>query len=238
MKTVKKILLTGFCCLISFFAGAGVMKYRQRDNAMPSASAQPLSDTVRQDLDSWWNFKTSFYRGISANRPIVFIGDSRVENANWSEILKRDDISERGIRGETALKMTKRLDISIPNRARAVFVQCGVNDVWQGMSDEVILNSFKTAVKDLKSKSDHVVISSIIQMGRNYEDWHNRVAKLNPRIKDIALAGGAEWMDLNPILCPDGYLSKDQSEDGIHFGFSTYRAWSRQINKKLSELKL
>ncbi len=75
---------------------------------------------------------TLVFAAIGKSRPIVFLGDSRVEECPWEEWLHRTDISNRGIGGDTTQALLDRLPNDVAPNLHVCMLQTGINDLIQG----------------------------------------------------------------------------------------------------------
>ncbi len=167
--------------------------------------------------------KSSQFRTLTAKAKIVFLGDSRFEDAQWSELLERCDVANRGIDGDTTNGMVERMRLSVPNEGVTCVIQAGINDLSKGASvDAVIANYGRILDYLLADRHARVVVTSVILSGREYGSLNAKLTHLNRALAQLASSRGVVWLDLNQALCPDGFLPADYSNDGVHLNGPAY----------------
>ncbi|MEO5721257.1 MAG: GDSL-type esterase/lipase family protein [Chthoniobacterales bacterium] len=154
---------------------------------------------------------------------IVFLGDSRIEWGAWPELLKRADILNRGIAGDTTSGILQRLRAAVPNDGGMCLIQAGVNDLSQGFAPEKVVANFGSILDYLRAeKRAHVIITSVILVGQERSDLNGVINDCNRRLAQLAAARGARWLDLDAVLSARGYLAREYSEDGVHLNAEGY----------------
>jgi lysophospholipase L1-like esterase len=171
--------------------------------------------------------QTAHYATYPQTHPIVFLGDSRIEWAEWSELLGRDDISNRGISGDTTAGVLDRLPTSVPTAGIVCVIQLGVNDFFLGASVEQVIGNYRRILDYLlQQKQARVVLTSIV-LARGANDHLNEpITACNQQLASLAASTGATWLDLNATLSPNGYLAEEFSADGVHFNGRGYQTIS------------
>lgn len=176
---------------------------------------------------------------IGKSRPIVFLGDSRVEECPWEEWLHRTDISNRGIGGDTTQALLDRLPSDVPSDPHTCMLQTGVNDLIAGDRPEDVAERIQRIVAYLHNrKATLVILTSIIAAGQNQDalaDHLNaRITQTNALLRRIE---GVTYVDLNARLTTkDGYLDPQLSNDGIHLNAAGYTFWRDAIQPLLPQV--
>ena len=173
--------------------------------------------------------QSSYYAALGRKLDIVMLGDSRVEWRAWTEMLGRGDISNRGIAGDTTAGILRRVRSSVPNNGGVVVIQAGVNDLNQGVKPDEVMANFRSILKCLREeKQARVIVTSIILVGQVRPDLNHTISDCNRELSQFT-AARAEWLDLNAVLAPQGYLSSDYSEDGVHLNERGYEEVCRVL---------
>ena len=174
--------------------------------------------------------QTAYYATLAGTKSIVFLGDSRIEWAEWSELLERSDISNRGISGDTTSGVLERLPSSVPTPGVVCVIQLGVNDLFLGVSVERVVENYRRIVDYLiKEKQARVILTSIILAGQQHDALNQQIAAANEQLVQVASSFGATWLDVNAGLSPDGYLDDQFSDDGVHLNGRGYQTISGLI---------
>lgn len=191
--------------------------------APPLRTSPPLS----------WQRKTDGFRALGRNEKLVFLGDSRIEEGAWSELLRRGEVSNRGISGDTTAWMLERLPVSVPNRADAVVVQLGVNDLMRGESVTATATRMEKILDYLRQKSPKIVFTSVIAVASSQVELNGKIAALNRELRVLVAQKKGVWVDSNAALAPDGPLEARYSNDGLHLNGRGYQVLVAAIKKYL-----
>lgn len=189
----------------------------------------------------------------AANRPsklTVLAGDSL---SMWfpPKLLPVDRIwLNQGISGETTVGLLKRLQLFDRTQPDSVFVMIGINDLLKGASDEGILDNQRQIIRDLRwaHPKAQVVVQSILPHSDEQTTWENRdrllaipnsrIRDINRRLKEIANAENALYLDLYPMFADaDGNLQTELSTDGLHLNERGYLVW-RSALQLFSQIQL
>jgi lysophospholipase L1-like esterase len=172
---------------------------------------------------SHYTAKSSHFATLPKARPVVLLGDSRVAGAEWSELLERGEISNRGISGDTTSGVLRRLETSVPAGAALCVLQVGVNDLILGGSIEQTVANYRQIVGWLqKERNARVVITSVIPASEEQPELNRAIHELNQQLVQLAAASGAQWVDLGPALSPEGFLRAELRSDAVHLNGDGY----------------
>lgn len=163
------------------------------------------------------------FAGIHQTQKVVFLGDSRIEAAEWRELFGRCDISNRGINGDTTIGLLQRLPASLPTANVLCIIQAGVNDLSKGSSVEAVVSNYRRIVDYLRTdKRSRVIITAVILVGQDQPQLNATIAQCNLRLAALSAQSGAAWVDVNAVLSPGGFLSPEYSNDGVHLNGRAY----------------
>lgn len=192
---------------------------RLRDHSVRMQSNDP---NAVYDSDHYQR-RSSQFAELGANRPLVFLGDSRIEGAEWSELFQRSDISNRGISGDTTAGMLRRLTTSMPNEATLCVLQAGVNDLELGVPVDRVVSNYEQIMRYvIDQRHCRAVVTSILRVDKNRAALNARVNDCNQRLAQLTTRAGADWLDLNLLLAPDGFLAPEFTNDGAHLNGKGY----------------
>jgi lysophospholipase L1-like esterase len=185
---------------------------------------QPHSDDDSPYDPLAYERMSSQYALIAKTRRIVFLGDSRVEGAEWSDLFDRQDISNRGISGDTTTGVLRRLRTSIPNPISLCVIQLGVNDLSKGCPVESVISNYADILNDLMTRVHaSVIVTSIISTRQPHDGLNPAIRECNRQLEQLATRRGALFVDINGPLGADGMLSATYSNDGIHINGEGYQ---------------
>ncbi|RYD76026.1 MAG: hypothetical protein EOP84_17450 [Verrucomicrobiaceae bacterium] len=228
MNTASNISVK-FIALAAAFAGGVLARpslYQIRDSFKRSAAGvdAPPGNAAQ------YAHRSTHFADIKSAYPIVFVGDSRIEGAEWAELLGKN-ISNRGIGGDTTKGVLDRLDTSVPAGTGVCIVQVGFNDLYSGMSTDKIAENLVAIVKS--AKATRVIVTSIIPASSSSKYLDPRIAELNQKAAPLVKDAGAQWLDLTPVF--GGELSTGFTADGIHLNGAGYRALADSFLKAIND---
>ena len=164
---------------------------------------------------------------------IVMIGDSITDGAEWYELLKNNEVQNRGIGGDTTKGILDRLD-TINKSIKKAFIMIGINDIAGYKRVDEIYNNYIKILEDLERKDIKVYIQSVLYVEKNYlksKYANEEVFKLNNKLKKLAEHKELTFIDLNSVLAPNSYLESIYTDDGIHLNGKAYILWANEILK-------
>lgn len=168
---------------------------------------------------------------VKQKQHITMLGDSIIDRGLWSELTLRNDISNRGISGDTTDGLLKRLE-NINQNSKQVFIMIGINDILNNKSAMYVFKNYKKVLSKLKSKKMTPLIQSTLYVGEEAPKYYNKeVKKLNLLLKNYAKKKHIQYIDLNLKLSPKGFLRKEYSLDGLHLNGQAYILWTQIIKK-------
>jgi lysophospholipase L1-like esterase len=214
----------------------------RQPNPTKSVSDQPVAGPRHKwTYQQWVTQLGREAEAVATNRPSslnVLAGDSL---SMWfpTKLLPTDRIwLNQSISGETSVGLLKRLQLFDRTQPNTVFVMIGINDLLKGASDEGILDNQRQIIRDLRwaHPKAQVVVQSILPHSGEQATWENRdrlltipnsrIREINRRLKEIASAENALYLDLYPMFTDaDGYLQTELSTDGLHLNERGYLVW-------------
>jgi len=182
--------------------------------------------------NSYYEHKISQFKlFVKQEQYIMMLGDSITDRGLWNELTLRNDISNRGINGDTIDGVLKRLK-NINQHTHQVFIMIGINDILENKSVMSIFDTYKQILLKLKSKNITPIIQSTLYVGEKAPRHYNKeVRKLNFLLQDYAKEKHIQYIDLNIKLAPKGFLLKEYSLDGLHLNGQAYMLWTQIIKK-------
>lgn len=177
------------------------------------------------------------YNKIVKPGGMVFVGDSITEQMNLGELLRRPDVYNRGISGDTTSGVLKRMEESIfALKPSKLFLLIGTNDIYNDTftKDETIRNIKNIIVLVGKKLPDtKIYLESIYPI--SFENngkidlfaigsrTNEKIDELNEELKLLAQTHGIEYIDVNKHLKDkNGNLKLDYTIDGLHISVKGY----------------
>lgn len=166
---------------------------------------------------------------------IVMLGDSLTDAGEWTELLPGIDVVNRGLAGDTVAGMLDRVDSITKLHPSKVFVMAGINDLQRNIPPAAVLADYRRLVVALQGAGARVTIQATlhvahdriwlgVQRFRNYRR-NSSIAELNAGLRRVASETGADFLDVNAALAPEGELPWAETIDGVHLRPAAYHIW-------------
>lgn len=218
---MKKILIVSnivFLCIVIF------LLYKKYKKAPPKFIKQPCVYSIA-DIEH-------LFTQIKDSSTITLIGDSRVNQGNWQQLLGVNSIVNLGINGDRVYCICNRLN-HIKN-TKICFIGGGVMDLYTETPDSII-NSFVTIVEFCKQKHIIPVIHSIVKIADKaspyYKQANLKIDTVNNLLSQYSQENSLDYIDLNTkfVDATSNTLSYKFTADGTHFNDTAYKIWANQI---------
>ena len=227
--------LPSILLLVVFSFVAGLITAPLLKRARLALRRPKTTDSVASPVDKLhYARKTGQFALLPARGEITFLGDSRIEYADWNEVLGRSDISNRGISGDTTGGIAQRLSVSLAGRVSVCVLQAGVNDLWRGVPDDVLRQNYQQILRYIvEEKKADLIVTSVVFVDQARMALNARIASLNQILREMCQRPGLHWLDLNRTLAPAGYLEPRFTDDGTHFTGEAYQAIGELLRMSL-----
>ena len=184
-----------------------------------------------------YQHKVSFYQHHALERyDWVFVGDSITEASDWHELFGDKVVANRGIGGDITIGVLNRMDSIINTQAQLAMVMIGVNDVAWGFAVEDIAKRHGQIVTKLQQAGMDVMVHAVLQSD-GVKVNNAKIRALNERLRQFSERHQLGFLDLNPLLAPNGYLEPRYSADGVHLNGLAYKIWAQALTKRLKGTK-
>jgi lysophospholipase L1-like esterase len=162
--------------------------------------------------------------------PVVMLGDSLTEGAQWAEITGCGYLANRGIGGDDTAGVLRRLDGVTSLKPAAVFLMIGVNDVNSGVSADTIADNTQGIIERLTKTGAKVYLLPVLPVAENFKKINSKIDEVNRAYLKIAKETKATVIDFRAEMRDgDGFLKEEFSRDGIHLTSDGYRIWRDAI---------
>jgi lysophospholipase L1-like esterase len=185
----------------------------------------------------------SEYESLSiSNKSIVFFGDSLTDFGQWNEELKRPNVVNRGISGDTTTGLLDRLSEIVKGKPNKLFIMIGVNDLIAGITPETIISNYEKIVGTIQTQSPNtnIYVQSILPVNekmyhKNYPSQrpvtNADIESLNSLLKKLSHKKEVHYVNLHPSFVNNGMLIPEYTVDGVHLNGSGYKVWTKIIKK-------
>lgn len=170
---------------------------------------------------------------------IVFVGDSHTQNFELFEILKNQNVRNRGIFYDTSLGVKKRINDIAKRHPAKVFIEIGINDLQRKIPLNQIAANISNIISALKSSSPEtkIYLQSVLPVAKSYTnaDSINKIREqLNKIYFRICIQYKITFVNLDNVFLTNGYLlEKYDVGDRIHLNYQGYLKWSEILRQYL-----
>jgi lysophospholipase L1-like esterase len=173
---------------------------------------------------------------------VIFIGDSITEGLCVAAVADR--AVNYGIAGDTTTGVLARIpQYKSLQRAKAIVLAIGVNDLWRGQrTDEQILSNLRLILMQLPNKTP-IVFSAILPINEQLEKdrygGNKHITEINVQtVKLCAQFKNCHYFSsYDKLLGPDGQLAADYHVgDGLHISTQGYEIWIADMRKAIAAL--
>lgn len=219
MKFATRLAIIGSILLNVLLASYG---YRLRN---ANNNTTPLSDKFNAVENAIYNDLP-----IDTN-DIVFVGTSLTKSFPLSEFYHDTRYKNRGIPGNVSDHIVQRIPAIINQHPSAIVLEMGVNDILDGVSDNLLLGNYRTVCLWCKEAGVRLFITSMIPYGGKYISYNNRLPFINRCLSQMCDTNGYKFIDVYSSLNYKGSLDRSLSVDGIHVNARGYRIWKGKIDE-------
>ncbi|MBI2427833.1 MAG: GDSL family lipase [Ignavibacteriales bacterium] len=192
------------------------------------------------DYDSLY-LKNPQYKNLTAlydlskieKADIVFLGNSITFGGNWSELLGRERVVNRGIGSDNIPGMLQRLSQVARLNPKLCFIMAGINDLYQDVPVDTVFKRYVLLVDSLRAYDIIPILQSTLHVNPKWkraEVKNLEVAKLNRLLQKYATDRSLVFLDLNSVLSENGVLKNEYTTDGVHLTAAAYQIWRDQID--------
>jgi GDSL-like lipase/acylhydrolase family protein len=178
----------------------------------------------RKHRSPYYLSRRAMFQGLPGRADVIMLGDSITEIGDWQELLPTISIINRGIWGDTSDGVLDRLDEITRRQPKTVFLMIGVNDLGLGISPQIVEQNIQSIVSALSSSGIKSIVQSTLFVSENPE-INAKIQSLNDALRQWCANSGSPYIDLNPVLAPEGKLLPRYTWDGTHPNGDAYFQW-------------
>jgi lysophospholipase L1-like esterase len=164
------------------------------------------------------------FQVLPGRADVIMLGDSLTEYANWEELFPKVSVLNRGIAGDTSYGVVERLDEITRRQPKIVFLMIGVNDFRHSISPEIVEQNIRSIVSSLSSSGIKPIVQSTLLV-TNAPEINAQIRTLDESLRQWCAVSGVTFIDLNPVLAPEGKLLARYTWDGVHLSGDAYLRW-------------
>lgn len=189
------------------------------------------------------NFKLKVDQFLSypnTAKDIIFLGNSITAGIEWSELLGRSDVKNRGISGDITFGVLERLSEVTEGKPARVFILIGINDISRNIPDSVILQNYRTMIRRIRAESPgtKIYFHTLMPVNNEFTQFKNHYNKdehilyVNAELRKMAAGEKITVIDLHPyFLNGDKKLEKKYTQDGLHLNAAGYQLWKEILER-------
>ena len=156
---------------------------------------------------------------------LVMYGDSITEWGPWHDGIQGVTLANRGLSGDTTDGMKYRIESTTVCQPKLICMMAGINDLSQGYSVDEIMENYSQMLKYWHERDIEVWVQSTLFVGQRLNELNPLVAQLNQELIKLCNNTGAKYIDLNAVICPQGFLPLTCSADDLHLNSYAYGKW-------------
>ena len=159
--------------------------------------------------------------------PVVMLGDSLTQRAQWNEITGCGFVVNRGIGGDVSAGVLRRIDGVTKLKPSAVFLMIGINDIARKVPNSEIIGNVRRIIETLNEFGAKVYLELVLPVSRGYvPKMNSTVDELNAAYVALARQTNATIVDFrDEVRTGEGGLRNEMTVDGIHLSTDGYRVW-------------
>ncbi|MFZ2168793.1 MAG: GDSL-type esterase/lipase family protein [Methylococcaceae bacterium] len=223
--------------LITYGVGSisyGLFPFQQHVVVKKPITLKPLNQDDSLTEYPYWKDKTTLFLSLHSTAKNLMIGDSIIDAAEWNELFPETSILNRGIAGDTAYGVTRRLDSLINTNPDNAFIMLGINDIMNNRKIEKIVKDYIQILTTLQSNKITPIIQSTLYVSSSfpsYREKNDAVTQLNTELAEYANKNDITFVNLNDKLSINETLKSEFTNDGIHLTGAGYQIWKSKISK-------
>lgn len=204
------------------------------------------------EIECLYNLKhfNFHYTYESDSASILMIGNSLIKQGDWTTLLQREDVLNRGISGDVLHCICERLKYLENTNAKIWIIEGGINDIDPRKNTDInnLYLSFIEIVNFAKSKNAIPIINLTLYINKSagnnweyrkdYKKINNDVKILNGLLLEYAQKNNINYIDLNTSLSKDMELLPYYTTDGIHLNEKAYQIWAKEIKDIIKHYKI
>ncbi len=178
---------------------------------------------------------------------IIMLGNSLTEYAgNWSKLLRKRHVRNRGIAGDVAEGISRRLESILTNHPKAIFLLVGTNDMSHNLTTSQVFERCRKVIDKIRTTSPDtkLFVQSLLPFNESFGRWKLLEGKsamipgINRLLAKYCHDHNITFIDLYPKFVRKGtnQLRKELTSDGLHLSPQGYKLWAFELQRYLQAL--
>ncbi|HVU98978.1 MAG TPA: GDSL-type esterase/lipase family protein [Puia sp.] len=141
-------------------------------------------------------------------------------------------VKNRGIGGNRTKHILGRLREIVQMHPRKLFLEAGVNDIWDHASLDTLKANYKKIVAEIRTTSPQTTlyVQSVFPVGDPFNELGPQVDSFNIWLAAYCNEGKIRYLNIFPLLANKGYLDSTLTYDGLHLTDKGYEIWKKAID--------
>lgn len=166
------------------------------------------------------------------------VGSTRTLHGHWDILLSRHDVvNSASLNSTTAQILSSSSAKILKYRPKICFIEGGANDLIMDVNIPEIEQNIRFLVDTLKARSVLPVIELNVYSASD-TILNKRIDSLNASLIALSQQTGAEYIDLNPVLCENGFLQKKYAKEPLLLTPAAYPFWAIKVGQLLNKLNM
>jgi lysophospholipase L1-like esterase len=233
-RNVLRVVILIGTALAALFTGIVVGKYNAFPLSLVSALRhgwKPVEEisTIANAVDP------TPFSYLAEKADVVVVGDSLSAGVSWREVFPDLEITGRAVSGSTVRDLITMRDSIVALAPSTIRVLIGINDLRWGVPLDAFLRDLVSYIESF-SGDKRVIVQSILPVRDPMNGWPNineKVESVNRALEKWCLRNNVEFIDLRPMLAPEGYLAEEYSIDGVHLSGEGKRRWMEVLREEV-----
>ncbi|MFB9327795.1 exo-alpha-sialidase [Paenibacillus aurantiacus] len=171
---------------------------------------------------------------------VVFAGDSLTQRNQWSEFFADVKVVNRGIDSDRVAALAQRLDAILALEPRKLFLMIGINDVYDGKEDAVILNHYEALLVRIKQAlpATRLYVQSLLPVNNgvyHHQLQNEAIRRFNSRLAELCGRLDVPFLDLYGHFLNGNEMDAEYTDDGCHLTGRGYSRWVQLIETYVKE---
>jgi lysophospholipase L1-like esterase len=240
----NRVLIIFFILILTMTSGLpSCVPLKTGISKIPQPASQHTDNSTYSYKDNpKYAEKISHFFVYRKQADIVMLGNSITARADWSELLDRNDIVNRGIDSDVTEGYLNRMESIYSVCPKICFIMGGVNDIARKIPLESTVRNIVQICTHLKEHQIIPVMQSVLYVADSYPEYETMNASIhrtNLELERVAKVNGIRYVDLNRYLSSEKVLKKEfVLFDGIHLNGAGYAKWGTILSGILADYGL
>lgn len=160
---------------------------------------------------------------------IAFVGDSLIARSKWNKYLKKLEIENYGLDGDTIEGVKARLPFILNKKPEKIVLLIGINDFSSFCSVDEVFTKYLSLLKKLKRNKIEVIVIKLLYT--QMLPYNKKVKEFNILLEKYLNENNYTYIDLNEELSSNEFLKDEYTTDGLHLNEKAYEVFSKKILK-------